>query len=139
MSWALASRMATQASPSPHWSNRTAVYRQAGAKIEGKHPFTAAQLKQLEDDGNWLLQQLRPMGSVRDDVQRSPEAILRDQLWAEMNRRFDEAYKAGVVIWGRREVEAQLPMLGSRQATTTKPDGDVVDSDDPAEPIGPIG
>ena len=111
------------------------VFRRNATALEGRHAFTADQLQQLEADGNWLLQQLRPVGSIRDNAERTAEATTRDQIGAKMNRRYDEAYKAGVVLWGRREVDVRMPSLGSRSTQPTEADDSSGGSGE--TPVGP--
>jgi len=92
-----------------------ALFREYAVKLQGKHPFSEAFLQTLADDGNWLLGQLVPKGAKPEKEGRPAEAVLRDKLWTELNRRYDELYKAGVEIWGRRKVDEQIPSLLARQ------------------------
>jgi hypothetical protein len=97
-----------------------ALYREHEKVIKNKHPFDDEYLKQLAEDGNWLIAQLLPGHAKREKTEKTPEARLRDQLWTELNRRYDELYKAGVEVWGRRKVDEYIPSLLARQATATK-------------------
>lgn len=92
-----------------------ALFRENAAAWQNKHPFSEAYLAKLADDGNWLLAQLLPKGAKPEKTVRSAEALVRDQLWTELNRRYDDLYKAGVEIWGRRKVDTFLPSLYARQ------------------------
>lgn len=98
-----------------------ALYREYATELKGKHPFDDAYLQQLADDGNWLLGALVPKGAAPNKEGRSAEAWTRDRLWTELNRRYDELYKAGVEVWGRRNVDEHLPKLLSREVATTTP------------------
>ena len=91
------------------------------------HPFDDAYLAKLAADGNWLLQQLVPKGATTGKTGPSAEALLRDRLWTELNRRYDELYKAAVVIWGRRKVDEHMPSLMTRQVQR-KEQGEAVNS-----------
>ena len=83
-------------------------------KLANKHPFTAEALAKLAEDGNWLLKQLLPSGATPEKGATSQDTLVRDRLWTEVVRRYDLLYQAGVVIWGRRGVDAHLPALQSR-------------------------
>jgi hypothetical protein len=94
-----------------------ALYREHKNAIAGKHPFDDAYLQKLADDGNWLVAQLMPAGAKPQKAGKSPDALVRDRLWTELNRRHDKLYKAGVVIWGRRKVDEHIPSLLARQTS----------------------
>lgn len=91
-----------------------ALFIDSEAALAGKHPFSAGALEQLGDDGNWLISQLLPSGATAEKTERSPQAVVRDQLWTDVLRRYDELYQAGVAIWGRRKVDEHIPALHSR-------------------------
>jgi hypothetical protein len=93
-----------------------ALFHEHEKALSGKHPFDTAFLSRLAEDGNWLLGQLRPSGATPEKGEKKPEAVLRDKLWTELNRRYDELYKAGVEVWGRRLVDTHIPALQSRLA-----------------------
>jgi len=99
-----------------------ALFREHAADFKNKHPFDEAFLQQLADDGHWLLGQLLPKGAKPEKAGRSDEALARDRLWTELNRRYDELYKAGVEVWGRRNVNEQLPSLLARQPSKAVPE-----------------
>ncbi|UQA60209.1 hypothetical protein [Polyangium aurulentum] len=92
-----------------------AFYGEHKQALAGKHPFDDAYLQKLADDGNWLVAQLTPVNAKPAKSGKSPDALVRDRLWTELNRRYDELYKAGVVIWGRRKVDEHVPSLFARQ------------------------
>jgi hypothetical protein len=92
-------------------------------KLAGKHPFSAAYLDKLAEDGNWLIKALLPTGAKPGKAGANPDALVRDQLWTEVIRRYDLLYQAGMVIWGRRKVDAHLPALQTRVTAATKPAG----------------
>ena len=93
-----------------------AIFRENAANWNNKHPFDDAYLQKLADDGQWLLGQLLPKGATPEKTSRSDDALTRDRLWTELNRRYDDLYKAGVEIWGRRKVDEHLPALLTRQS-----------------------
>ncbi|MDI3287098.1 hypothetical protein [Polyangium sp. 15x6] len=92
-----------------------ALFREHAVALANKHPFDEAYLQKLSDDGNWLLAELLPKGAKPEKSERAADAVLRDRLWTELNRRYDELYKAGVEVWGRRKVDEHLPSLHARQ------------------------
>lgn len=100
-----------------------AVFNERTDALKNKHPFSEESLQQLAADGNWLLQQLLPKGASAEKAERSPEALLRDRLWTELMRRYDDLYQAGVAVWGRRKVDQHIPALLSRAAVTAKAKG----------------
>ncbi len=99
-----------------------ALFRENAAAWKNKHPFHDTFLDKLADDGQWLLGQLLPKGAKPEKDGPSDDALTRDRLWTELNRRYDDLYKAGVEIWGRRKVDEQLPSLLTRQASKTPPE-----------------
>jgi hypothetical protein len=92
------------------------VFREFSTALADKHPFSKELLEKLDEDGHWLWNHLTPGGAAEDKGERSPEAILRDQLWTDIGRRHDDLYAAGVVVWGRRKVDDHIPPLRSRAA-----------------------
>jgi hypothetical protein len=76
----------------------------------------------LADDGQWLLGQLVPKGAKPEQTGPSDDVIVRNRLWTELNRRYDDLYKAGVEVWGRRQVDAYMPTLLTRVVTKSEPE-----------------
>lgn len=108
-----------------------ALFRENAAAWTNKHPFSPAFLQQLADDAQWLLGQLVPKGATPEKSGPSADAVLRNRLWTELNRRYDDLYKAGVEVWGRRHVETHLPTLLTRIVTKAEAEGNR-----PAPPTG---
>ena len=96
-----------------------AVFRDNAAKIAGKHPFDDAWLAELAADSNWLLEQLKVSGAKVDKRPKSPEALVRDQLCAEIVRRYGQGKKVAVERWGWKRVDEHYPALFSREARET--------------------
>lgn len=117
------------------------VFREYEAQIAGKHPFTAAQLDELSNTGNWLKAHLNiPGATPGDEAPVDPDALIRDQLYADLRRRYDDAYKVGVEIWGRTKVDENLPALLARVRSAPKPKEPVAPTDTAKEvPRGPGG
>lgn len=99
-----------------------ALFRENDASWKNKHPFSPAFLQKLAADGQWLLGQLVPKGATAEKAGPSADVLARNRLWTELNRRYDELYKAGVEVWGRRKVDLHLPTLLTRIVTKTLPD-----------------
>jgi hypothetical protein len=97
-----------------------ATFNEYEKKLDGKHPFTAEYLTKLAEDGNWLIKALLPTGAKPGKAGTNPDALVRDQLWTEVVRRYDVLYQAGMVIWGRRKVDAHLPALQTRVVAAAK-------------------
>ncbi len=91
-----------------------ACFHDHAKELLNKHPFTVEALATLAEDGNWLLKQLLPSGATAEKGATSVDTLARDRLWTEVVRRYDLLYQAGVVIWGRRGVDAHIPALQSR-------------------------
>lgn len=91
-----------------------AIFAEHADVLAGKHPFSDAFLKQIAEDGNWLLDNILPSGATPDKPVKSPQSLIRDQLWTEVVRRYDELYKAGVAVWGLRRVDDRIPAIQSR-------------------------
>lgn len=99
-----------------------ALFQENAATWQNKHPFNAAFLQKLADDGQWLLGQLIPKGAKPEHTGPSDDVIVRNRLWTELNRRYDDLYKAGVEVWGRRHVDAHMPTLLTRVVTKAEPE-----------------
>ena len=91
-----------------------AVFRENAKSVAGKHPFSAAWLDQLATDSNWLLTQVRRAGTVVDPGDTNPDALVRDRLYTELVRRWGQAKKVALEVWGWKDVDASFPALGSR-------------------------
>jgi len=90
------------------------VFRTHADVVAGKHPFTVAFLDTLATDGDWLIQQLRPRNAKTAPAERDPAAIVRDQLWSLIRERHEHLRQAGAIVFGLRNVDRQIPLLGAR-------------------------
>ena len=79
-----------------------------------EHPFTEAQLRKLGEDGDWLVAAIKPAMAKGAPIDRDPAAVLRDQLFALLSERHEQLRHAGVVIFGLKDLDANIPPLGSR-------------------------
>lgn len=92
-----------------------------------KHPFTDAMLRELEQDGAWLMNALKAPGARAGKKERSPEAIERDQLARLLEERHDKLRIAAAVVFGLRKIDENVPALYSGTRVTT---AEVDDTDD---------
>ncbi|MBI4814867.1 MAG: hypothetical protein HY791_01335 [Deltaproteobacteria bacterium] len=74
------------------------IFRQQGTALANRHPFSDAWLQQLADDSNWLLTQLKPVSATQPSAEQSDEAEVRDQLYTELVRRYDEGRKVALEV-----------------------------------------
>ena len=100
--------------------NIAGYYTELGAAIAGKHPFTSAQLAQLAEDGQWLIQQLTPTGAVPAPSAVDPAAVIRDQMWTLLSTRYDAMRAAASVVLGIANLDQHLPPLGTRVVRAKK-------------------
>jgi hypothetical protein len=113
---------AIRAGNGPFDSARDAVaiadlYREFASVLAGKHPFAPAQLAELAEHGNWLLVQLKPAGAYLAPVERSAASLLRDRIWSLIVERHTQLREAGVVVFGLRDLDTNIPPIGARMAT----------------------
>jgi len=76
-------------------------------------------LEKLGADGDWLVQQLKPVGAKAGRAARDPASIVRDQLWVIINERHDELRQAGAVLFGLKNLDEHVPPLLARAAATS--------------------
>ena len=91
-----------------------AVFRDNAADVKGKHPFDDAWLAGLAADSNWLLEQLKVSGAKIDKQPKSADALVRDQLFTEIVRRYGQGKKVAVERWGWKSVDEHYPSLFAR-------------------------
>jgi hypothetical protein len=91
-----------------------ALYEEYAAVLVNKHPFSAESLTELSGHGQWLLPQLKPKGAIEAPSERDPAAVIRDRFWTLVSARYDLAREAGVAAFGIKQLEEQMPPLGSR-------------------------
>lgn len=109
------------------------VFREFATALEGKHPFTAAQLARLGELGGALLHQIKPGGATKGSSARPPEAVLRDQFGALVAERYDYLLVLAALALGKARADALLPALRSAtNAATTA-------AETPADPAKPTG
>ncbi|MCU0686700.1 MAG: hypothetical protein MUF34_31380 [Polyangiaceae bacterium] len=79
--------------------------------------MTAATTKRAAELGTELRTRLKP-GRLRRVGAKAgeSEAELRDRFWTLLVRGHDALWRAGAFVYGRREVDARVPPLGSQVA-----------------------
>lgn len=97
------------------------AFREYDGKVSGKHPFTKEQLEQLAADGNWLKANIKVEGALADSSVPDPDAVVRDQLYAEIKRRYDDVFKVAVEVWGRKDADDHISALHARTRAEPQP------------------
>lgn len=95
-----------------------ALYREYQGALAGKHPFAPSYLEELSAHGQWLLPRVKPMSAVEKRAPRSDSLIERDRFWTLLVQRYDHVREAGVVVFGLRDLDANVPPLGARIASS---------------------
>jgi len=93
-----------------------ALFAEHTIAFTGKHPFTAAQLNDLWEQGHWLLRALRSRSGGMTTVWREPATVIRDRFWTLVTDHHDELREAGVAIFGLKHLDEHVPPLGRRAA-----------------------
>lgn len=97
------------------------MFQEFADVLAGKHPFSPEYLAVMAEHANWLLIQLKPSGAHHKPSERAPEAIVRDQLWTVIQRRYDHAREAGVAVFGLKQLDAHVPPIGARTQAGAAP------------------
>lgn len=95
-----------------------ALFSEHTLAFAGKHPFTAVQLNELWERGQWLLRALRSRSAGLTQVWREPATVIRDRFWTLLTQHHDELREAGVAIFGLKHLDEHIPPLGRRAAPT---------------------
>jgi hypothetical protein len=90
------------------------IFHEFEGMLAQKHPFSPEYLAEMAAHANWLLVQLKPKGAQGKPSERSPEALVRDQFWTVITRRYDDLREAGVAAFGLRQLDDHVPPLGAR-------------------------
>jgi hypothetical protein len=96
-----------------------AAFREHRAQLTGKHPFSDAQLAELEQLGIWLSEHITPDGGRAVAADRTL-ATQRDGLAALARARHADLRLIGIALWGELGVDAHIPKLGSRSVASPK-------------------
>lgn len=96
-----------------------ALFEELGGAVANKHPFAPAYLAQLNAHGEWLLQQLKPEGAVQAPSTQDPAVVIRDRMWTLISTRYDHLREAGVVVFGLKALDENVPPIGSRVVSRT--------------------
>jgi hypothetical protein len=100
------------------------VFQENDELIGHRHPFTSAMLKKLGEDGDWLVERLAPLEEAREEAERSPEAVVQNQLWALLTERHQQLRRLGALLFGLQALDARVPPL---HAKSSMPKGDRLD------------
>ena len=88
-----------------------ALFTKNAPGLRGKHPITAAQLKDASETGTALLKVLKTGRSRRAPRVGAPPADMRDRLWTLVVRRYDALWRVGAYLFGRHDVDDKVPPL----------------------------
>ncbi|HEU4533903.1 MAG TPA: hypothetical protein VFS00_07280 [Polyangiaceae bacterium] len=95
-----------------------ALFRKHAPALRGKTAVTAALTKRAAELGTELRTRLKPGRTRRAGAKPGEsEAELRDRFWTLLVRGHDKLWRAGAFAYGRREVDARVPPLGSQAAS----------------------
>lgn len=97
-----------------------ALFTKRGAALRGKHPITAAQIKETADVGTELLQLLKPGRARRAPAGASLATDIRDRLWTMLVRRHEALWRAGAYLFGRDAVDTKVPSLQASRGGRSK-------------------
>lgn len=109
------------------------MFAEFAPSLEGRHPFTAAQLDQLEEVGNALVQTLQPGNAVSAPAGEPHEAaVLRDQFEALLVERYELLKLCAAVALKPARAQALIPAL-RRAAVATSVAAEAPEGTEPAE------
>jgi len=98
------------------------VFDEYAGVLEGKHPFTPAQLASLNDLGGSLVMQLRAKGALPTPpptaTPADEAALLRDRLEALLTERYEQLRLLATVALGPKAAALAIPPLRSGDATS---------------------
>jgi hypothetical protein len=106
-----------------------ALFTNHAAALRGKHPVSAAQVKEASEVGTELLKMLKTGRSRPLPPTGTPAADMRDRLWTLVVRRADALSRAAVYLFGR-EADQKVPALQSSRGGRSR-------RAQPIEPSGP--
>ncbi len=100
----------------------TAVFKEFSEALNGKHPFTPAQLATLAAKGVFLLRALAPTDAATSKAPSEPsqDEQVRDGLWTLIVEGYDTALLVAAKAWGVRRVHDHVPALLARAASEPK-------------------
>jgi hypothetical protein len=101
------------------------VFAEFSGAIAGKHPFTDEQIATLAHLGNTLVRAMTPTAAKEGPATAGSEATLRDAFYGEVIERYEAARELGVIGFGLKELDAQVPPAHARTNAPkkTKKDG----------------
>jgi len=97
-----------------------ALFSANAAAIKGKTAVTSADTTQAAALGSQLLTMLKPTRARKTTpAAQASAADTRDRLWTLVCTGYDVMWRAGAFLFGPAEIEAKVPALQSRTATTS--------------------
>jgi len=99
-----------------------AWFKKNAKALQGKTAVTPEDVAAADAAGLKLLTMLKPEGARREAGAPSEAVDIRDRFWTLLNRRHEQLWKAGAVLWGRA-VDDFVPALQSRVRRKKKTTG----------------
>ncbi len=97
-----------------------ALFSANAAAIKGKTAVTSADTTQAAALGSQLLTLLKPTRARKTTpAAKASAADTRDRLWTLVVQGYDAMWRAGAFLFGPAELDAKVPALQSRTATTS--------------------
>ena len=84
--------------------------------LQGKHPFTAEQLDELDQHARWLIDAMQPRHEASVSPERDAAVVIRDRFWTLLSHRYDDLREAGAIVFVAKHLDRNVPRLGSRPA-----------------------
>jgi len=89
--------------------------------VLARSPLNKADVEAAATLGAELTRALRPKGAVKVTPAALKQSLdLRDRLGTLLTRRHEALWRAGAYLFGRHEVDARVPLLGSRTRAAKK-------------------
>jgi len=89
--------------------------------VLARSPLNKADVEAAATLGAELTRALRPKGAVKVTPAALKQSLdLRDRLGTLLTRRHEALWRAGAYLFGRHEVDARVPLLGSRARAAKK-------------------
>jgi hypothetical protein len=101
-----------------------ALYRKHKAALAGKTPATAAMLAEAATLGSELVELLQTSTTrkrAKSNASLDEALDHRDRLWTLLEDSYEEVWKMGAILWGRRVNEHVPPLLSRVAKPATKP------------------
>ncbi len=89
------------------------LYTRFAGDLAGRHPFTTAEITELREAGEWLVDNLTPAGARKPKSKPTEAEELRDRVWTMLVARHADLRMCGYWLH-RDEIDEHVPKLLSR-------------------------